>query len=140
MRTVLRALLVLLLAGFAALVYRMRFEDAALVVDAPAIARLAALRQEPKFLDLPGVPRPRLTAERQRNTDSLNELLDRVQQGIQANPSQRWLFNEMAPTVSGMALEDTEARERYIDYLVRLDRIFGIESTHGAFATDLIFF
>ena len=140
MRALLRGLLFLLLIGAVALVYRMRFEDASLAVDARAVAQLAALRQEPKFVDLPGVPGPRLDAERRRNTDSLNELLDRVLQGIEAHPSQRWLFNEMAPTVSGMALEDTEVRERYVDYLQRVDSIFGIASTHGAFATDLIFF
>ena len=139
-RTILNGCLLLLLLGATAAVYRMRFEDAPLVVDAHAMAGLAALRQEPKFVDLPGIPGPRLDAERRRNADSLNDLLTRVQRGIEAHPSQRWLFEEMAPTVSGMALEDTEVRDRYIDYLERLDKIFGITSTHGAFATDLIFF
>ena len=135
------AAIALLLAVFGGRwVYAARFDDQALHVDATVLARLDALRREPKFADLPGVPGPRLEAERARNTANLDGLLDNLRAGIAAHPGKRWVFEQMEPAIDRMHLEDTEARERFIDYLVRVDDLLGIAGTHGAFAQYLIFF
>lgn len=101
------------------------------------MTQLSAMRNEAKFADLPG---SYVEAERRRNEQNLNEFLDRLLADLRQHPSKRWVIDQMAPTVDRMYLEDTEARERFIDYLERINTIVGIASTNGAFAAYLIFF
>lgn len=129
------ALLLLALAGY--WYYRARIQDAPLIVSPELIAQLRAMRAEGKFIDLPG---SNVQVERRRNEQWLNELLDRLLSDLPQHPSKRWVIDQMTPTVRNMYLEDTEVRERFVEYLVRINRIVGIESTNGAFATYLIFF
>jgi hypothetical protein len=104
-------------------------------IDAHSIAALKAFRKEPKFLDLPGAP---AAQERQRLEPLINALVDRLVAGIQANPTDTWVLEQMTPTVEAFYLEDTEARERCVDYLAQIFKILGIQSDRGAFMRFLI--
>lgn len=127
----------MLLASAGWFYYNAFMHDEPLIITTSTILQLQTLRQESKFTDLPG---ENIQAERTRNESNLNELLDRLMAGLSANPSKRWVIFQMNSTVENMYLEDTEARERFIDYLVRINHILGIQSTNGAFASKLIFF
>jgi hypothetical protein len=105
-------------------------------IDANTVAALEALRKEPKFLKLPGAP---AAEERRRLEPLINSLIDRLIAGIQANPSDTWVFEQMTPTVEAFYLEDTEARDPCVDYLARIFKILGIKSDRGAFSRFLIF-
>ena len=122
-----------LVAGAFALTYRTPIP---LAVDDGTLAALRAFRAEPKFLDLPGVPAAK---ERARLEPLFNDLADRLIDGIRQNPSDTWVFDQMTPTVDAFHLEDTEARERCVDYIARLFRILGIPSDRHVFARFLIF-
>ncbi|SHN38759.1 DUF4844 domain-containing protein [Rhizobacter sp. OV335] len=104
-------------------------------IDASTVAALEALRKEPKFLNLPGAP---AVEERRRLEPLINSLIDRLVAGIQANPSDTWVFGQMTPTVEAFYLEDTEAREPCVDYLARIFKILGIKSDRGAFSRFMI--
>ena len=130
-------LLTLFLASTAWLYYKAFVHDAPLSITANTIQQLQALRQQAKFTDLPGED---TKAERDRNEGNLNELLDRIIVGISTHPNKRWVILQMSPTVDKIYLEDTEARERFVDYLVQINNAVGISSTNGAFAFRLIFF
>lgn len=130
-------MLTLFLASTAWLYYKAFVNDAPLSITANTIQQLQALRQQAKFTDLPGED---TKAERDRNEGNLNELLDRIIVGISTHPNKRWVILQMSPTVDKIYLEDTEARERFVDYLVQINNAVGISSTDGAFAFRLIFF
>ncbi len=104
-------------------------------IDASTVAALEALRKEPKFLKLPGAP---AAEERRRLEPLINSLIDRLVAGIQANPSDTWVFEQMTPTVEAFYLEDTEARDPCVDYLARIFKILGIKSDRGAFSRFMI--
>lgn len=125
-----------LVAGAATIpVHAMTGTTVNLHVDADTIAALAALRKERKFLDLPGAP---AAQERLRLEPLIDALIDRLLAGIEAHPTDAWVFEQMTPTVEAFYLEDTEARERCVDYLARLFRILGIKSDRGAFMRFMI--
>jgi len=101
------------------------------------LAQLRALRQQPKFLNLPGQP---AAEERRRLEPLINDLLDRLLTGIEANPQKSWVLSQMNPTVAAFYLEDTEARDPCVDYLEQTLVILGIPGADGAFQKYLIFF
>jgi hypothetical protein len=134
---ILGVLLTLFLASAGWLYYKAFVHDEPLSIAASTIEQLQSLRKQAKFADLPGED---TKAERDRNESNLNELLDRIIAGLSAHPTKRWVILQMSPTVDKMYLEDTEARERFVDYLVQINDAVGISSTNGAFAFKLIFF
>lgn len=105
-------------------------------IDARTMADLKALRAEPKFLDLPGAP---AVEERRRLESLINQLIDRLIAGVQANPTDAWVLAQMNPTVKAFHLEDTEARERCLNYIETIFRILGIPNDRGAFRKYMIF-
>lgn len=109
--------------------------DMTLKVDQSTIVRLEQLREESKFLDLPGAP---AAEERSRLEPLINSLLDRLIAGIRTHPTSGWVVEQMDPTVEAFHLEDTEARERCIEYLDRTFRILGIPNDGGAFRKYMI--
>jgi len=106
-----------------------------LKVDESTISQLHQLRKEAKFLDLPGEPAP---GERRRLEPLMNNLLDRLIAGVRSHPSKSWVIEQMDPTVEAFHLEDTEARERCLDYIERMFRILGIPNDGGAFRKYMI--
>jgi uncharacterized protein DUF4844 len=109
--------------------------DRNLAVTGEVIKQLRAMRDEPKFLDLPGAP---AQAERSRLEPLINDLLERLIQQLPTNPSKSGVIMAIEPTVKGFYLEDTEPRERCVAYLQRILAIIGIQNTGCAFAKYLI--
>ncbi|MGE0333597.1 MAG: DUF4844 domain-containing protein [Ramlibacter sp.] len=107
-----------------------------LVITPDVMSELQVLCQADTFSDLPGV---NVEPERERMRTALSDLLSRLMQGVEANPRKSWVIAQMKPTVAGIYLEDTEARERFVEYLKQILAIFSIESTNGAFIRYLIF-
>jgi len=106
-----------------------------LKVDDSTISQLQQLRKEAKFLDLPGKP---AEEERRRLEPLINSLLDRLIAGARSHPTRSWVIGQMDPTVEAFHLEDTEARERCVEYLDRTFRILGIPDDDGAFRKYMI--
>lgn len=104
-------------------------------VDSEKLSKLKALREEPKFLDLPGAP---AAEERRRLEPLINALLDRLILGLESNPDDTWVIGQMDSTVEAFHLEDTEARERCIDYIEKIFGILGIPDDRGAFLKYMI--
>jgi Domain of unknown function (DUF4844) len=117
--------------------YKAFVHDEPLSITATCIAQLKGMREQAKFIDLPGED---IRVERERNERNLNDLLDRLIGGLISHPKKRWVILQMEPTVERMHLEDTEARERFVAYLEAINKSVGISSTNGAFAFKLIFF
>jgi hypothetical protein len=95
-----------------------------------------SLRAGAKFDDLPGY---NTEQEQARCSALVDELIDRLLAGIEANPRKSWVLEQCLPTLKAACLEDTEARERFGPYLERILDILGIESSDGMFTFYLAF-
>ena len=112
------------------------FEVYPLVVNAAVRRALELLRAAPKFEDLPGLD----TGEEQARCSALvDAILDRVINGIEANPCKSWVLEQCLDTLTAACHEDTEARERFGPYLERMMDILGIASSDGMLTFYLTF-
>jgi Domain of unknown function (DUF4844) len=111
-------------------------EPYALAIDAAKIARLRELRAEAKFADLPGYD---TVDEQLRCTRIIDELLDRLIEGVEANRRRSWVLEQFMPTLRAACNEDTEARERFGPYMERVMDILGIKSSEGMLTAYLTF-
>lgn len=129
------ALWAALLAGGSIVVYLWRtlvpHPDQKLEITHTTYAKLAALRDRPKYVDLPGTLynglRPegaRLLAERQ-----INALIERLQEGLASNPSKKFVLGEFSRTLAEFEPTDTEDREQLLRYLEEVMDILGIASS-----------
>lgn len=127
---------IILLVVIAASAYVLWPREQLLKVTPDTLSKLQTLRDTDTFADLPGVDP---SAERIRMRSALNELLSSLIGGLEANPRKSWAIAQMKPAVKQIHLEDTEARERFVEYLHHVLNILEIESTNGAFIRYFIF-
>lgn len=106
-----------------------------LKITPATIDQLRILRLERKFMDLPGAP---AAQERRRLEPLINGLIDRLLAGVAANPTDLWVIQQVEPTVEAFHLEDTEARERCLNYVERIFKILGVPNDRGAFRKYMI--
>src|SRR5260370_38835912 len=85
----------------------------------PTIARLSELQGRVKYVDMPGTSyngmRPessRLLAEEQ-----LDQLIDRLRNGLPSKPSKKFVLAQFANTTIEFEADDTEDREQLVRYL-----------------------
>jgi hypothetical protein len=97
-------------------------------VTSEAITALRALHAAPKFTDLPGDD---TAAEQARCSSLVDQMLDRLIQGIAANPRKSWVLEQWVQLLELACHEDTEARERFGPYLEQIMDILGIETSDG---------
>jgi hypothetical protein len=102
-----------------------------LQVSSQMLASLRELHAASKFEDLPGHD---TQEEQARCTALVNDLIDRLIAGIQANPRKSWVLEQCVETLEAACREDTEARERFGPYLERILDILRIESSDGMFS------
>ena len=107
-----------------------------LPIGASSIEALQALRKQDKFADLPGYDAQQ---EKLRCSNAVNELLDRLIAGIEANPRKSWVLEQFTPTLRAACKEDTEARERFGPYLEAVMDILGIDGSDGMLTYYLAF-
>jgi len=107
-----------------------------LSVTSGTLEQLRKLRDEPKFVDLPGNPAEQ---ERKRFEPLLDSLLDRLIDGVEQHPSRDWVLEQMDSFVDEFHLEDSELRESCLAYIERIFDILGIPDDGGAFRKYIIF-
>ncbi|MFO1394797.1 MAG: DUF4844 domain-containing protein [Steroidobacteraceae bacterium] len=100
------------------------------------VARLLQIKRLEKFTDLPG---PEANEERRRCSVTVDELIDRLVEGIVQNPRKSWVLEQFVPTLRAACAEDTEARERFGPYFEQIMNVFGIESSDGMLTYYLAF-
>ena len=113
-----------------------RKSDMSLSITSERLEQLRKLRDEPKFVDLPGTPAEQ---ERKHFEPLLDSLLDRLIDGVEQHPSRDWVLDQMDPFVEEFHLEDTELRESCLAYIGRIFDILGVPDDGGAFRKYMIF-
>jgi hypothetical protein len=108
--------------------------DAPLTINAAIVEDLSAFRREPKLISLPGEG---VSEERARLSKVLNDLADRLIQGIKDHPTKLWVLTEFQRSLELVEQEDTEGREHFGMELEQLMNILGIESSDGLLASYL---
>ena len=104
-------------------------EDEPVLVDEAVLERLRLFRQrETKLALLPGVD---VRAERARLTAVLDELVDRLLEGVVQHPSKRWVMSVFQRALEQVETEDTEGRDHFGMELETVMDILGIESSDG---------
>ena len=103
-------------------------EDEPLEVEPETLDSLRQFRARDKVAMLPGV---NTTAEKARLSTALNAVADSLLQGIESNPSKRWVLGVFQAALVPIQEEDTEAREHFGMELEELMDILGIESSDG---------
>jgi hypothetical protein len=131
------ALAAVLLAGAGVVSYLWRTlmprPDQKLEVTRATFAKLTELRDRPKYVELPGTPYNGLRPERARvlAESQINELIDRLRDGLASNPSKKFTLKEFAKTMREFASIDTEDREQLLRYLEEIMDVLGIDSSDG---------
>ena len=100
------------------------------------VASLLRMKQLEKFADLPGLE---IAEEQRRCGAKVNELIDRLVDGIVQNPRKSWVLEQFVPTLRAACEEDTEARERFGRYFEQIMDVLGIESSDGMLTYYLAF-
>lgn len=102
--------------------------DHSLVIDEPVVTQLRTFRRAPKLMNLTGV---NVTEERERLERILNDLVDRLLNGIEMNPTKLWVLAQFQPSLESVEGEDTEAREHFGMEIESIMEILGIDSSDG---------
>jgi len=106
--------------------------DEPLTITVNIMEELSAFRRrEPKLPMLPGVD---VSEERARLSKYLNELVDRLIQGVKSHPTKLWVLTEFQRSLELVEQEDTEGREHFGMELEHIMDILGIESSDGLLA------
>jgi hypothetical protein len=107
--------------------------DHDLEVNERTLEALRALREEPKFHAAPEVHYSGAPDERIRRSAEakINALITRLIQGAPQNPKKSYVLSEFKPTLNELYWNDSEDRDRALDYIEAIMDIFGIESSDG---------
>lgn len=109
--------------------------DESLAVNAKIMQEISAFRRrEPKLPMLPGTD---VSEERARLSKVVNDLVDRLIQGIESHPTKLWVLTEFQRSLELVEQEDTEGREHFGMELEQIMDILGIESSDGLLARYL---
>lgn len=108
--------------------------DAPLVINATVMEQLRNYRRAPKLVGLPGT---NVKEERDRLGNVLNQLVDRLTDGIEENPTKLWVLTQFQPSLELVEGEDTEAREHFGMEIESIMEILGIDSSDGLLACYL---
>ncbi|HWW69725.1 MAG TPA: DUF4844 domain-containing protein [Duganella sp.] len=102
--------------------------DAPLEIDESTVIKLHILKMVEKFGSLPG---ENTAEEKDRLSTVLNDLLGRLINGIQANPTKLWVLTEFQRSLVLVESEDTEGRDHFGTELESILDVLGIESSDG---------
>jgi hypothetical protein len=93
------------------------------------LAKLADMRRRPKYVEMPsGGP---FGGVRSMAEAQLNDLIDRLKDGLPRNPTKRFALDEFKRTMNEFQSSDTEDREQFLHYLEEIMTILSIESSDG---------
>jgi Domain of unknown function (DUF4844) len=107
--------------------------DQQLEISQRAVAKLSELRGRTKYVDMPGTIYNGMKPESSRllAEEQLNELIDRLRDGLPSKPSKRFVLAEFAKTTAEFEASDTEDREQLVRYLKDIMDTLGIASSDG---------
>jgi hypothetical protein len=105
--------------------------DEAIDISERVIAKLAEFRNEPKYLDMPDYTGTPFEGARLRAEAQLNDLLQRLKDGLPSNPTKGFALEEFKRTMKQFEAPDTEDREQFLSYLEQIMDILAIESSDG---------
>ncbi len=108
--------------------------DAPVEIDESTVTKLYILKAVEKFCYLPG---ENTAGEKERLTAVLNDLLGRLIDSIEANPTKLWVLTEFQHSLTLVEDEDTEGREHFGTELESIMDLLGIESSDGLLAAYL---
>ncbi len=130
----LRFVTILAGAAFAAL-WRLLIPaaDQKLEISQRTIAELLELRERAKYVDMPGTIYNGMKPESSRllAEEQLNQLIDRLRDGLPSKPSKKFVLAQFAKTTIEFEADDTEDREQLVRYLKEIMDILGIASSDG---------
>ena len=109
-------------------------EDHPLDISDDVLVALKAFREKEKVCLLPGVD---TRDERRLLNQVLNDLVDRLLQGIQSNPSKLWTLAQFQESLLLLEQPDTEVREHFGMELEEIMDILSIESSDGLLSYHL---
>ncbi|MEV4778645.1 DUF4844 domain-containing protein [Burkholderia sp. LMU1-1-1.1] len=108
--------------------------DAPLEIDESMVTKLHILKVVEKFGSLPG---ENTAEEKERLSTVLNDLLGRLINGIQSNPTKLWVLTEFQRSLRLVENEDTEGRDHFGTELESIMDVLGIESSDGLLSAYL---
>ena len=103
-------------------------------MNAEILARLEALRSQPKFVDEPGTIYNGMRPEDTRRLaeTQLNDLIDRLMLAPGDTPERKFVMKLFSQILRHFPrYYETEDRERMARYIVQLAEILGIKGYHG---------
>ncbi len=109
--------------------------DQTLAVSPGTMQRLAELRAQPKYVDVPGTVYTGMRPESSRviAEAQLNQLIDRLRSGLPSQPSKKFVLAEFAKTMAEFQSPEIEDREQLLRYLEEIMDILNIDSSGGLF-------
>jgi len=72
-----------------------------------------------------------VTEERERLRNNLDNLVDLLIEGIEKNPTKRWVLARFQPSLAAVEYEDTEGREHFGMEIELIMDMLGIDSSDG---------
>jgi hypothetical protein len=102
--------------------------DEPLTIDGNVVKELRDFRQVSKLMNLPGVD---VTEERERLGKVLDQLAERLLDGIEKNRTKLWVLTQFQSSLESVEGEDTEGREHFGVEIESIMDILGIDSSDG---------
>ncbi len=101
--------------------------DEPLSISSQTLEELSSFKKQDKFSDLPG----NIPGEKERLSNLINAIIDKLVEGIYENPSKLWVMKQFQPFLDVAMDEDTEGREHFAEHLATIMDILEIESSDG---------
>lgn len=105
--------------------------DEPLDIDASVLEQLRVFRSASKLQMLPGL---NVDDERKRLSKILDDLIDRLLDGVVQNPTKLWVLTQFQASLALVEGEDTEARDHFGFELEQVMEILDIDSSDGLLA------
>lgn len=102
--------------------------DEPLSIDSSILEELKAFRDAEKLHHLPGID---TAQEKSCLSNVLNDLLERLVDGVGTHPSKLWVLTEFQKALVLVEGEDTEGREHFGIEMENIMDILGIDSSDG---------
>ena len=102
-------------------------KDDPLSISSETLEELSSFKKQDKFADLPG----NIPGEKDRLSNLINSIIDKLIEGISDNPSKLWVMKQFQSYLDIAMDEDTEGREHFAEHLAMIMDILEIESSDG---------
>lgn len=105
--------------------------DEPLNIDVGVLDQLRVFRDAPKLQSLPGL---NVDNERKRLSRILDDLINRLLDGVAANPTKLWVLTQFQFSLELVDSEETEGRDHFGLEMEQIMEILNINSSDGLLA------